>query len=301
MLNPRAYDGAVFQMISGTDDFAFRQNTTRGGQPIALFSSSTKLCTFYGDCSIPNFYNKSSIDTLISNIYDDVYIKTEIDTLFSNIDSSTYYTKNEVDDIGNELSTLILNTYNKSEIDTFSTDYYNIGYLNIQLGLKANGSNTYTKSEVDNMITLLDISSMLNCINNNGTNIVDILNTRYTKSEVDTLISTYYNNTETGNMLNQKVHTSGNSVIQSNLDAYLFRCGEIKVKSDDDLNSLTMTQLAAHESIIDLRTEESFASVYLKIKGTSYIGLSTTNSIIMYMDTAIDGDLTTGNTTINGY
>ena len=50
-------------------------------------------------------YNKSSIDNVIPNIYDDAYIKTEIDTLFSNIDLSNYYTKNEVDDIDNELST----------------------------------------------------------------------------------------------------------------------------------------------------------------------------------------------------
>ena len=27
MLNPRAYDGAVSEMISGTDNFVFRQNT----------------------------------------------------------------------------------------------------------------------------------------------------------------------------------------------------------------------------------------------------------------------------------
>ena len=39
-------------------------------------------------------------------------------------------------------------------------------------------------NEVDNIMTLLDVSSMLNLIYNNGTNIVDILNTRYTKAEV---------------------------------------------------------------------------------------------------------------------
>ena len=103
------------------------------------------------------FYNKSFIGTLISNIYDDVYVKTEIYTLFSNIDLSSYYIKNEVDDIDNGLSALVLNTYNKSEIYTFPADYYNIGHLNTHFGLKANGLNTYTKSEVDNIVTLLDI------------------------------------------------------------------------------------------------------------------------------------------------
>ena len=101
VLNPRAYDGAVFEMLSGTDSFAFRQNSTPGGQPIAQFYSSTKACDFFGDCSIPNFYNKSSIDNLISNVYTDVYIKTEIDSLIANIDISNCYNKHDIDDIDN--------------------------------------------------------------------------------------------------------------------------------------------------------------------------------------------------------
>ena len=71
--------------------------------------------------------------------------------------------------------------------------------------------------------------------------IVDILNTRYTKTEVDTLISTSYNKTETGNMLNQKANTSGNNVISGSLEANVFRCGEIRIINDDDLNALTLT------------------------------------------------------------
>ena len=148
-------------------------------------------------------------------------------------------------------------------------------------------------------MTLLGISSMLNAISNHGTTIVDILTTRYTKSEVDTLISTSFNKTETGNMLNHKIDTSGNSFIQGSLYAYLLRCGEIKIQRDDDLNSLTLTQLAANSSIIGLRTGESFANMYLKNKGASYIILSTTNNITMYKNTSIDGNLTTGNASIN--
>ena len=37
VINPRAYEGAVFEMIPGTDNFAFRQNTTHGGQPRVQF------------------------------------------------------------------------------------------------------------------------------------------------------------------------------------------------------------------------------------------------------------------------
>ena len=68
-------------------------------------------------------------------------------------------------------------------------------------------------------------------------------------------------------MLNQEVNTLGNSSIQGMLDAYLFRCGEIRIKNDDDLNCLSMIQLTANESIIDLRTEDTFANTYFKING----------------------------------
>ena len=71
------------------------------------------LCTYYN----------------ITEIQSNYYIKTEIDSLFSNLDLSNYYTKSEVDDIDNELFTLILNTYTKTEIDTQLTDYATISYL----------------------------------------------------------------------------------------------------------------------------------------------------------------------------
>ena len=80
-------------------------------------------------------YNKTSVDILIADIYNDIYneteidalfsnvdlssyyINTQIDTLFSNIDLSNYYTKSEVDDISNELPMLILNICIKAEFD----------------------------------------------------------------------------------------------------------------------------------------------------------------------------------------
>ena len=92
-------------------------------------------------------------------------------------------------------------------------------------------------------------------------------------------------------MLNQKVNTSGNSVISGSLEANVFRCGGINHISDDDLNALALTQSTANEPIIDLRTEESVATMYLKVKGLSYIGLSTTNNITLYEDTTLSGSL----------
>ena len=76
-MHPRNYDGAVFQMNSGTGNFTFLQNSVHGSAPIAQFDSSTKICTFHGDCEIPNMYNKSFVDFLIADIYNDTYAKTD--------------------------------------------------------------------------------------------------------------------------------------------------------------------------------------------------------------------------------
>ena len=76
---------------------SFRQNSIHGSAPIAQFYSLTKACTFFGDCEIPSMYNKTFVDLLIADIYNDVYINTEIDTLFEHIDLSNYYTKAEIE------------------------------------------------------------------------------------------------------------------------------------------------------------------------------------------------------------
>ena len=88
-------------------------------------------------------YNKTFVGILIADIYNDTYIQSDIDTLipntdlsnhyiktkfgtiFSNIDVTNYCTKSEVDGIDNELSTLILNTYTKTEADTLIYTNYN--------------------------------------------------------------------------------------------------------------------------------------------------------------------------------
>ena len=78
-------------MVYGTCNFAFRQNTIHGGQPIAQFYSPAKVCTFHCDCQSPNMYNKAFVDILIADIYNDTFIKADIDTLISNIGLSNCY------------------------------------------------------------------------------------------------------------------------------------------------------------------------------------------------------------------
>ena len=58
-MHPRNYSGAFFEMISGTSNFAFRQNGIHGSEVIAKFVSAI----IYGDWN-PNLYNKTSTDDL---------------------------------------------------------------------------------------------------------------------------------------------------------------------------------------------------------------------------------------------
>ena len=65
-LNPRV--NGYFEMYAGTSGITFLQNTVDGSQPIAIFNSLDKSVEFLGDLDIPNFYNKTEVDNLITNL-----------------------------------------------------------------------------------------------------------------------------------------------------------------------------------------------------------------------------------------
>ena len=44
------------------------------------------------------------------------------------------------------------------------------------------------------------------------------------------IVDLYYTRTDTANSLNQKVSTSGNSAVQGDLSAWVFRCCDLIVK-----------------------------------------------------------------------
>ena len=106
-----------------------------------------------------------------------------MDLIVSNIDLSNYYTKTEIDDIDNELSTLTLNTYTKTEVDTQLTDYMTT--LSITETLRNNyasltllGDNFYVKIYLDNQFSLkADASNSVttNYLTTNYTNTVDLI------------------------------------------------------------------------------------------------------------------------------
>ena len=105
----------------------------------------------------------------ITEIQANYYDKVATDSLFSNLDLSNYYSKIEVDDTDDELFTLILNTYTKTEIDTQLTDYTSITYLqdyymttlsvtealmNNYAGISLLDGNFYDKAYLDNQFSL---------------------------------------------------------------------------------------------------------------------------------------------------
>ena len=118
-------------MTSGTDSFAFRQNGIHGGAPIVTFSSETKQCHFCGDVILPGQYTSSSADAKFNNYY----TRAESDALFANIDLSNYYNKAEIDAIDDELTSLILNTCTKTEVDNLLTGSENIDITNNTISL----------------------------------------------------------------------------------------------------------------------------------------------------------------------
>ena len=66
----------------------FLQSIVGGSQPIAMFNALDKSVEFFGDLDIPNCYNKTEIDAIddeLSSLILNTYTKTEIDNSLTNI------------------------------------------------------------------------------------------------------------------------------------------------------------------------------------------------------------------------
>ena len=158
-MNPRS-GGVYFEIYAGTSGVILLQNIVDGTQPLAIMSSIDKSIEFVGDIDIPNYYNKTELDTLIANInLSNYYNKTEVDAIVANINLSNYYTKTEVDDIDHELSTRIVNTYTKTEVDTLLfTNYASISFIALTLQSYSTTDQIteadYNKTETDDLFTI---------------------------------------------------------------------------------------------------------------------------------------------------
>ena len=156
-------------MSSGTANFTFLQNAIHGGAPIAQFHSSTKLCTFHGDCQMPNMYNKTYVDFLTADIYNDAYTKAEVDLTLSAYTNSI--------DLHNDF-------YSKAKMSIILGTYYNIA------GIQAN---YYDRVATHSLFPNIDLSSCYTKIEIYGIDnelSVLILDT-YTKAEIDSQLADY--------------------------------------------------------------------------------------------------------------
>ena len=155
VLNPRL--NGHFELHAGTSGFTFLQNIVDGSQPIAIFNSPDKSVKSFGGLDT-NFYNKTEIDAIgdeLSSLILNTYTKTEVDNVIANINLVGYYTK--------------------TEIDSQLTDYTTITYLQ------------------GNYMTTLAITETLM---NNYTTITFLVDNFYSKTEIDSTLSDYITSTQ---------------------------------------------------------------------------------------------------------
>ena len=98
VLNPML--NVCFELHAGASGFAFLQNIVDGSQPITVFNSLDKAIELFGDLDIPDFYNKTEIDAIgdgLSSLILNTYTKTEADNLLTGINLVECYTKAEID------------------------------------------------------------------------------------------------------------------------------------------------------------------------------------------------------------
>ena len=95
-LNPRV--NGYFEIYAAPGGISLLQHISDGSQPIAIFNPLDKSVQFLVYLDIPNFYNKTEIYNLITNLnLINYYTKNQVDTLISNTNVVDYYTKTEID------------------------------------------------------------------------------------------------------------------------------------------------------------------------------------------------------------
>ena len=273
---------------------------------------------------LDTYYNITEIQ---ANYYD----KVATDSLFSNIDLSSYYTKSEVYDIDNELSTLILYTYTKTEIDSQLTDYTTNAYLQgnymtstpITETLMNNcGSmtflvdNFYDKTYLDNQFSLkADVPQLTELVTTDYLttkciNIVDLSTYYYKKTETDNMLLYYstgsyvdYNvctKTDTDNLLADKLINIGGIDLPGMLDIGTSGYTNSRIRCNAEVNGYTgyaeLKAASSYDLFLNLSTTRTDGGwMYFKINNDDYIQLpGSDNNVNIYKDTAISGNLDVG-------
>ena len=231
--------------------------------------------------------------------------------MFTNIDLSNCYTKTEVDDIDNELSTLILNTYTKAEVDTQLTDYMTTlsitaTLMNNYASLTLIGNNFYGKLYLDNQFSLkADASNTAttNYLTTNYTNTVDLTSVDYNKTETGNMLLSYstgsyvdynfYTKTETDTLLADKLTNIGNIELPGWLDIGTPGYTNSHIRCNADVNGYTgyaeLRAASSYDMLLNLNTTYPNGGwVYSKINNDDYMQLSgSDNKVNIYKDTTI--------------
>ena len=66
-----------FETYAGTSGITFLQNIVDGSQPIAIFNSLDKSVEFFGDLDIPKI-DLDAVDDELSSLISNTYTKTEV-------------------------------------------------------------------------------------------------------------------------------------------------------------------------------------------------------------------------------
>ena len=196
-LNPRV--NGYYDIYSAPNGISLLQHSSVGSQPIAIFNSLDKSVDFFGNLAIPNHYNKTEIDTFLTNTNltgsENIDITNNEISLsfpltinnepFLNPRVSGYY---EIYAAPNGISLLqhssdgsqpiaIFNSLDKSVEFFWNLDipnFYNKTEVDaIDDGLSALILNTYTKPEVEALISNINLTYY------------------YTQAEIDTSLSDY--------------------------------------------------------------------------------------------------------------
>lgn len=235
-------------------------------------------------------YSKLEIDTLFSNFgalsADDIFTKDEVNAMFSNIPNmSNVVTTSILTTTKNQILSTVESMYLKNNNTYITLGYANDNFLTLD--------NTYSREEIDNKITDLDIglyaktdwvnSKILDILTGAGAITIDLSN-YYTKSQVvqqieDALdgasLTDYFDKTETTTAINTAVSN-------------LYSKTEIDTKiSNISLSSYyTKTEIDSKISEIDIGAQVDLSNYYIKTEIDSKISnISLSN---YYTKTEID-------------
>ena len=207
---------------------------------------NTQLATKAASSSV---YTKSETDDKLNSKADQstTYTKTQVDTNFSNLIGAAPQALNTLQELASALSndgnyaTTVQNQFN---LKADKTDTYTKTDTDTKLSLKADQTTTYTKTDIDTKLNLKSDQSTTYTKSDTDTKLnlkADQSNT-YTKSDIDTKLnlktdlSTSYTKAETDNKLNNNAAawssglvTDGYHYINTGSDALVIRTnsGEI--------------------------------------------------------------------------